>query len=195
MALRWIVRIRHRTITRAILRCPLMCTGRTLRQFPVITEQVCEEVVAPLSRRRGPSDLQAATDGVSTKTFPKFVLPSQALILDIGAFWFGTYKLSGNASPVGFAEGVSAGNERDCFFIVHSHAGECFPNVPCRSDRIGLSIGSFRIHIDETHLHSRQRIGKITIAAVTLVREPRALRSPINFLFGLPDIRTPTAEA
>ena len=93
---------------------------------------------------------------------------------------------------MGFAEGVTAGNERDGFFVVHRHAGERFPDISRRGDRIGLSIRPFRIHIDQTHLHRAERILKITVTGVALVREPRALGSPIDFLFGLPHVG-PTA--
>src|SRR5271168_1755417 len=106
--LRGIVRIRHRAVAFAILRFPLMCTGRTLRQFPFVVEQVGEEVVAPLRWRRRPSDFQAAADRVTTVTFAKFILPSEALILDVGSFWVVAHILSGNACAVGFAEGVTA---------------------------------------------------------------------------------------
>ena len=153
-----------------------------------------EEVVAPLGRRRGPGDFQTAADGVSTKTFAEFILPSEALVLDVGAFWFGAHIVSGNGSAVGFAEGMSAGNQRDRFFVVHGHALERLANVPARGDGIRLSIGPFRIHVNQTHLHRSQRIRKITIAAVALVRQPRAFRSPVNVLFGLPDIRASAAE-
>ncbi len=98
------MRIRHRAVACAILRRPLVRTGRTLGQFPFVAEQVGEEVVAPLRRRLGPSDFQAAADGVSTKTFAKLILPAEALVLDIGAFWFVAHILSGNASAVRFAE-------------------------------------------------------------------------------------------
>src|ERR1017187_7024679 len=194
MTLRRIVRIRHRTGASAILRSPLMRPGRTLRQFPFIAEQVGEEVVAPLRRCRGPNDFQAATDGVITKTFAKVILPSEALILDVGTFWFGAYILSGNAGTVGFAEGVAAGNERNGLLVIHRHAGESLPDIACRGKRIRLSIRPFRVHIDQAHLHRSERIRKITIAAVALVRQPRALRSPINFLCGLPDIFAPAAK-
>ena len=40
------MRIGHRTIACTIFRCPLMCSGRTLRQFPFVAEQVGEEVGA-----------------------------------------------------------------------------------------------------------------------------------------------------
>src|ERR1044071_3177169 len=128
-----------------------MGTGRTLGQFPFVAEQVVEEIVAPLGGSLGPSDFQAAADGVSTKTFAKFILPAEALILNGGTFWFGAHILSGNASAVGLAESVSTGNERNGLFVVHRHAGEGLPNIPRRSDGIGLSIGPFRIHIDQSH--------------------------------------------
>src|SRR5271169_1445920 len=192
--LRRILRIRHRTVASAILRRPLIGAGRTLREFPFVAEQVGEEVVAPLRRRRGPNYFQAAADGVSTETFAKFILPSQALIFNVGTFWFVAYILSGNGSTVGFAEGVTAGNERNGLLVIHRHAGECLPDIPCRGNRVRLSIRPFRIHIDQTHLHSSERILKITVAAVALVRQPLAFRSPENVLFGLPDVLAPAAK-
>src|SRR5437870_10876104 len=84
--LRRIVRIRHRTVACAIFRRPLMRTGRTLRQLPFVAEQVREEVVAPLRRRRGPNDFQAAADRVTAFARAKFALPSEALLLDAGGF-------------------------------------------------------------------------------------------------------------
>src|ERR1700688_2771587 len=109
MTFRRIVCLRHRAVACTIFRCPLMRASRTLRQFPFVAEQVREEVIAPLGRRRGPNNFQAATDGVSTKTFTKFILPAEALILDVGTFRFRAYILSGNGSAMRFAEGVSAG--------------------------------------------------------------------------------------
>src|ERR1700722_662758 len=106
------MRVRHRTVPFSIFRRPLMRAGRTLRQFPFIAEQVREKVVAPLGGRRRPGDFQAPADGVPAVTFAELVLPAEALILDVGAFWFVADILRGNASAVGFAEGVTAGNER-----------------------------------------------------------------------------------
>ena len=142
----------------------------------------------------GPSDFQAAADGVSTKTFAKFILPPEALVLNVGTFWFGAHVVSGNGSAVGLAEGMPAGNQCDGFFVVHGHALERFANVPARRDGIGLSVGPFRVHVNQTHLNRSQRIRKITIAAVALVRQPRAFGTPVDVLFGLPHIRASAAE-
>src|SRR5258708_3351183 len=101
-----------------------MRTGRTLRQFPFVAEQIGEEVVAPLRGSCGPNNLQAAADRVTTETFAQFILPPKALILNGGAFWLVPHIISRNASAVGFAEGVAAGNECNCFLVIHRHAGE-----------------------------------------------------------------------
>ena len=64
-ALRRVVRVRDGAGTGAALGHPLLRAGRALRQLPLEAEQVLEEVVAPLRRRGGPGDLQAAGDGVA----------------------------------------------------------------------------------------------------------------------------------
>src|ERR1700693_2310491 len=170
-----------------------MRTGRALGQFPFVAEQVVEEVVAPLRRRRGPDDFQAAADRVTAVTFAKFILPPEPLILNVGAFRFVAYILSGNARAVGFAEGVTAGNERNRLLVIHRHARESLPDIASRGKRIRLSIRPFRIHIDQTHLHGPERPLKITVAAVALVRQPLALWAPVQ-LFGLPHVRAPAAK-
>src|SRR5258708_27441212 len=128
-----------------------MSTGRTLRQFQFVAEQVGEEVVAPLGWRLGPSDFEAAADGVSTKTFAKFILPSQALVLDVGAFWFGAHVVGGNRGTVGLAERMPAGNQCDCFFVIHGPAAKCFANVPGSSAGIRLSIQPCLGHVNSAH--------------------------------------------
>ena len=50
---------------RAVLRLPTGCApAGLLRQLPLVAEEVLEEAVAPLRRRRGPGDLEAAGDRV-----------------------------------------------------------------------------------------------------------------------------------
>src|ERR1700683_5034496 len=189
MALGGVVRVRHRSVAGAIFRRPLMRTSRALRQLPFVAEQVGEEVVAPPRRRRGPGDFQTTADRVTTMTFAKLILPPETLVLNVGAFWFVAHIVSGNAGTVRFAEGVTARNERNGLLVVHRHTGERLPDIACRGDGIRLSIGPFRVYLDQAHLDGSQRILKIAIASVALVRQPRALRSPINFLFGLPYVR------
>src|SRR5271157_5767212 len=170
-----------------------MRTGRALGQFPFVAEQVREEVVAPLRRRRGPNDFQAAADRVIPFARAEFALPAEALLVDAGRFryWANQRRI---ASAVGFAKGVTAGNERNGLLVIHRHAGESLSDIPCRGNRIRLSIRSFRIHVDQTHLHGSERILKITVATVALVRQPLAFRAPVDVLFGLPDVLAPAAK-
>ena len=66
-----------------------MRTGRALRQFPFVAEQVLEEVVAPLRGRGGPGDFQAAGDRVGAFARAEAVLPAEALLLEAGRFGLG----------------------------------------------------------------------------------------------------------
>ncbi len=78
--------MRHGAGAGAVLRLPLMRTGRALREFPLEAEQVLEVVVAPLRGRRGPGDFQAAGDRVSAPAGAKFVCPAKALLGEVGRF-------------------------------------------------------------------------------------------------------------
>src|SRR5271155_3740356 len=117
-----IVRVRHCAFACTILRSPLVRASGALCEFPLVAEQVGEEVVAPLGRRGCPGNIEAAADGVRAMTFTKFILPTESLVLDLGRFWFGTDVVSGNACAVSFAKRMTAGNQRDRFFVVHRHA-------------------------------------------------------------------------
>src|ERR1044072_7024173 len=91
------------------------------------------------------------------------------------------------------AEGVSAGNQRDRFLIVHRHACECLPDVVSSGHRIGFAIWTFRIDVDEAHLDRAERILKLAFAAVSFVTEPRPFRSPIELLW-FPCVRAAAAK-
>src|SRR5215469_13352046 len=129
MSLGRIVCVRHRTVACAILRSPLVRTSGTLGEFPLVLEQVLEVVIAPLCRRRGPNDFQAAADRVISFAGAEFALPAEALLFHIGSLRFGADILGRNRSPVGLTEAVTPSNQGDGFFIVHGHTTEGFANV------------------------------------------------------------------
>src|SRR6202030_1704047 len=148
----------------------------------------------PLYWARGPCAFQTAGDRVGALAAAERVCPAQALLLNGGALGFGADKFGRIGSAVGFAERMPARNERNGLLVIHCHASERFADIACRSDWIGLSIGPLRIHINQSHLNSGERIIELTITAVALVPQPRALRPPEDVLFGLPDVRAPAAE-
>src|SRR5208282_3852689 len=154
-----------------------------------------KEVVAPLRWRLGPDDFQAAADCVTAFAAAIGVLPAEPLLLDGCAFGLGADIFARIGSAVGLAERVSAGDERDGLLVVHGHALERLADVPRRGERIRLAVWPFRIHVDQTHLHSAEGILEITVAAVALVRQPLAFGAPVDVLWGLPGILAPAAKA
>ena len=131
MLLRRVVGVRHGARAGAVLRLPLLRAGRALGQLPLVAEQVLEEVVAPLRRRRGPGDLEAAGDGVAALAGAVAALPAEALLLERRRLGFGA-DVRRRARAVGLAERVAAGDERHRLLVVHRHAAERLADVPAR---------------------------------------------------------------
>src|SRR5438105_15944055 len=105
------MRIRHRAVGLGICGCPLLCTAGARRQLPVVLEQVLEESVVPLHGVAGPDALEAASDRIAALAAAEAILPSEALLLQRGTFWFRTDVPGRRGSPMRFAERVSANNE------------------------------------------------------------------------------------
>ena len=154
-----------------------MRAGRALRQFPFVAEQVLEEVVAPLRRRGGPGDFQAAGDRVTAFARAKAALPAEALLLEAGRFRLRPH-MGRRAGAVGLAEGVAAGDERHRLLVVHRHAGEGLADIPRRGDRIGVAVRAFRVDVDQPHLHGGERIFEVPVAGVAFVIQPLVSRRP-----------------
>src|SRR5208283_2746762 len=171
-----------------------MRTGRALCQFPFVAEQVLEEVVAPLCWRGGPGDLQAAGYCIAAFTCAEAALPTEALRLDSRRFGLRPH-IGRGAGAVGFAEGVTTGDERNRLFVVHGHASESLADIPGRRDRIRVAVRAFRIDVDQPHLHGSERIFEVPVAGVAVVIQPLVLRTPVDRFFRLPDIFTTASEA
>ena len=140
-----------------------MCTGRALRQFPFVAEQDPEEVVAPPRWRVGPGDLQAAGDRVTAFAGAEAALPTEALFLYTGRFWLRP-DMGRRTGAVGFAEGVTASDERNGLFVVHGHASENLADILGRCDRIRVAVRAFRIDVDQPHLHGCEWIFEVPVA-------------------------------
>ena len=193
-ALRLVVRVRHRAFAGAVLRPPLVRAGGALRELPLELEQVLQEVVAELRRRARPRDLEPARDRVARDAAAEFARPSQTLRLEIGGLGVGADVVR-DAGAVRLAEAVAARDQRDGLFVVHGHAAERFADVARGGHGIRLAVGTFRIHVDEPHLHGRERVREIALARVTPVgAEPLRFFTPKHVEVRLPDVRTAAAE-
>ena len=98
------------------------------------------------------------------------------------------------ASTMGLAERMAARNERNRLFVIHCHASEGLADIPRCSDRIRIAVRTFRIDVNQTHLHGSERIFEIPVAGVTLVTQPFIFRAPIGILVRFPDVLTPAAR-
>ena len=93
-----------------------------------------------------------------------------------------------------FAEGVSASNQGDGFFVIHRHAAEGIANVSGGAEWIWLTIGAFRVHIYEAHLHCTEWIFELSITTVAFISEPFTFGSPIDIFTRLPDVGSATRK-
>ena len=187
---RRIMRVRDRGF--GVFGLPLLRTRRALRQFPFEAEQVVEEEIAPFRRRLGPGHFRAAGNGVSAKTCAELALPAETLIFQRPGFGLRADERR-IARAVRLAERVTARDQRDGFFVVHGHAEEGLTNVLRSGDRVRIAVRAFRIDIDEAHLHRAERLRELALAAVALVAEPGAFRTPEQF-FRFPHVGAAAGE-
>ena len=189
-----VVSVSHHIFFGHILGQPLLRAGRAFDQFPLVFKQHVEIAHVPLGRVRFPGALDTAAGGIAAFAAAKAVLPAEALFLQAGSLRF---RADQGRIPcaVTLAEGMSAGNESNRFFVVHSHPGEGFPYVTAGGDGIRIAVGPFRIDVDQAHLYGGEGIFQIPVAGVAFVAKPLGFRAPIYVFFRLPNILAPAAEA
>src|SRR5580700_4346100 len=166
-----------------------MCPARALRQLPVVLEQVLEIIVTPFSRRAGPCDLDAAGDGIACDASSVGACPAEALLFDRRAFRLPA-QLGAGPGSVGLAEGVTAGDQSDGFFVVHRHTRERLTDIFGCLDRVGNAFRAFRIHINEAHRGGAEWTREITFARIAFVcSHPGGLMPPVDVKVGFPNVR------
>src|SRR6266536_1662371 len=106
----------------------LLRASRARRQLIVVLVQVVQETVVPLRRVIGPGALEPAGDRVVALAAAKPGLPAEALLLQAGAFRFGTDVLGIRGGTMGLADRVAADDERKRFLVIHRHAAERLSN-------------------------------------------------------------------
>ena len=150
-------------------------------------------MVAPLRRGLRPGHFGTAGDGIGAEAGAILALPAEPLILDGAAFRIRTDQRR-IAGAVGLAEGVAAGDQCDGLFVVHRHAEKRLADVTRGCERIGIAVRTFRIDVDQAHLHRAERLGQLAFAAVAFVAQPGAFGTPVQ-LFRLPHIGAAAGEA
>ena len=210
-----VVRVRDGAGTCAALGNPLLCACGALGQLPLEAEQILEILVGPLGWLAGPGDFQAAGDRVTALAGAEAVLPAKALMLDSCRLRLFRDVRRGRGA-VGLAEGMPACDQRDGLFVVHGHAPERLANVDGGGDRVRLAVRTFRIDVDQTHLHGGERVFQVarvrhfavvvggndaaafdtgrTLRIADVAAEPLRLTPPVHILVRLPDVGSATGE-
>src|ERR1700691_5335467 len=182
--------IGHRACACITFWFPLMRASRTLGQFPLVFEQVLEEIVTPFRWCACPGDFQAAGNCITCNAGGVGVCPDEAVLLNWRAFWLSSHVLLGRAGSVSLAKRVTACDQGDGLFIVHSHAREGLADILGWRNRIRHAFRAFRIDINETHSGTAERIREIAITTIAFVRpEPGLLNSPVYFEVRFPNVR------
>ena len=190
--------VRDHELLGRILGHPLVCAGGALLQFPFAAEQHVEIAHVPLGRCGGPGAFDAAGDRVPGLAAAMAADPAEAHLLDGRGFGLGADKRRA-ARAVAFAEGVTAGGKCDGLLVIHRHARERLAHVATRGDRVRVAVRAFGIHVDQAHLHGRQRVLEHTVAGIAAVglvagREPFGLGAPVDVFLVLPHVLAPAAE-
>ena len=135
-----------------------MSTSGTLCQFPFVAEEIVEIAVAPLRRRACPSHFEATGDRVIAMASAIAVFPALALLFNTSACGLRSDVLVGVGCTVSFTKSMPTRDEGNRLFVVHRHTGKSFPNIVRSRDGIWVSVGAFRIDVDQTHLHRSEWI-------------------------------------
>ena len=192
----WIVCIRHSAFA---ANCgPLVCACGGFGQLPFVAKQSVEIAHIPLRWRRIPRAFDTRCDRVVALAGAVTVLPAQAHLMDGGSFGFSPNQLR-VAVTVCLTKGVTTGDKRHCFRIIHTHAGKGVADVKGGLQRVRIAVWAFWVHVDQTHLHSSERVFEITLTGIAAVLttgffEPDVFGSPVNVFLRRPCVRTTTAE-
>ena len=182
------VGIRHCARRRTVLGLPLQRARRTARLLPLIGKQVGQIHHRPLGRCRGPRTFKAGGHGVFGITFTAGVLPAEALLNDRLTGRLGTDTVTGLVRTMGLTKRVTACNQCNRLFIIHRHATKGLADIMCGEHRVGITIGAFRVYIDQTHLHRCETVAKLTALGIALIGQHLCLGTPVDPL-RLPIVR------
>ena len=132
---------------------PLCCTSGRLCLLPLVLKERLKVGVIPCRWSWCPSTFEAARNSFCAISLAIGVLPTKTHLFDRRTFWFCTNIFSWICRTMCFTECMSTGNECNGLFIIHSHTSKCFANIFCRCKNIRISIWTFRVYINQTHLH------------------------------------------
>ena len=86
------------------------------------------------------------------------VFPALALLFNTSACGLRSDVLVGVGCTVSFTKSMSTRDEGNSLFVVHRHTGKSLPDVVRSRNGVWIPVGTFRIDVDQTHLHRSEWI-------------------------------------
>ena len=134
-----------------------MRTSRAFGELPVIFKKQLKIAIIPFGRIGRPRPFNSAGRGVAAFSSAIAVCPSEAHLMNRGAFRLCSDKLRVTGA-VRFTKSMAAGDQRDSLFIIHRHASECFTDILCAQHRVWICVWTLWVDINQPHLHCSKRI-------------------------------------
>ena len=92
---------------------------------------------------------------------------------EAGGFYTGCGRLGANLvggqATMGLADGMATACECRGFLVIHGHAAERLADIMGRGQRVGIAVRTFRVDIDQAHLHRGQRFFQFALLVVALI--------------------------
>ena len=177
---------------RAVFRFELNRACRAAGLHPLIFVQVFEEVVAPLGRRLRPDHFQTGGDRVGARAAAVAVRPAESLRFNRRRFRL-CANVAGHRGTVGFAQRMTAGDQRDDLFIIHCHIAEGRANRGGGGERVAAGVGAFRVDVNQPHFC---RANGLLIQAFRMTMgQPFGFITPVNVQIRFPYVFTTGPEA
>ena len=147
------MRIRNSRCGSTTNRNPLSCSGWALCLLPLVLKESLKVGHVPRNWRCCPCTFKATRDCVPTITGTETVLPAKPHLLKWRTLWLATNILRWVSCAMCLSKCMATCNQCNCLFIIHSHASKGFANVASREKWIRISIWTFRVDVDQSHLN------------------------------------------
>ena len=172
--------IRNGIRSRSAFWNPLCGSCGALGLHPLERIKIRKVLNAPLGRGCSPCAFEATGDRVTGLTGTALVLPTKPLLFNSCSCRGSTHAFGRISFAVSLPEAMPTCDQCDSLFIIHRHATKGLANVFCCSKGIRVSVWTFRIHIDQSHLNCGKRVLELAFAFIALICKKLALRSPVN---------------
>ncbi len=174
------MRVRDRRMQRLVSWHPDDGAARATSCLPLEIEEILQVERGPLSGGLRPGAFEAAGHGVLSIALTALVLPAKTLLFQGCAARLHAHAVLGIVCAMHLAKCMTAGGQCNRFLVIHRHATERDADVRGGGQRVRITLRTFRIHINETHVSGAQRTLQLAIAVLAVAGKHFHFRAPVN---------------